>query len=259
MRFPSGTLGLCAGTLGLCAGLLTGCVDATSSTGEEGSLVYSLYTEYDIPEVELTDARIVTGHEQRLSVRLTPGGRQRVSSMASIRHTVRPALGVTMTEEGGADGEPPDLRILVSEAGVYTVESSADGEVLDRIELTFAEPAGVELLAHVRPPWGESFEAASGDPIALEEGSQVTFQAAPLDAGGQRLAGDLTTSVAVDPSWAVVPGQGVVETYEDGVWTVGGEVSFYFIDPTQVTFTLTDPVSGASGAQRFDVAPIAQQ
>lgn len=246
-------------TLALCTGLLSGCVDAISSTGQEGLLVYSLYTEYDVPEIELTDARIVTGHEQRLTVHLTTEGRERVASTAIIQHTVLPDVGVTMIEEGGAAGEPPDLRILVSEPGVYTVESRADGEVVDSIDLTFEEPAGIELLAHVRPPWGTEFQPTSGDLIAIEEGSQVTFQAAPLDADGRRLAGDLTTSLTVDPSWAVVPGEGVVETYENGVWTVAGEVSFYFIDPTPVTFTVADPVSGASGEQRFDVAPIAQQ
>ena len=84
----------------------------------------------------------------------------------------------------------------------------------------------------------------------------MTFQPIPVDAAGDRLAGDLTTTIAVDPEWAVVPGQGVVETYENGVWTVGGEINFYFIEPTLVTFSVIDPVSGATGEQLFDVTPV---
>lgn len=248
---------VCLYIVALSAGL-GGCNDLTSSAGAEGKLVYSLFTDYDVPEGQLTDARLVTGHEQRLLVGLTARGRQEVATPGSIQHTVLPAEGVLVSNQGGSEDSPPDLRILVSTPGVYTLESHIGGELVDRITLTFEEPADFDLLAHVRAPWGEDFQAASGDPIAVEEGSQITFQAVPLDAAGQRLAGDMTTDIAVDPSWAVVPGEGVVETYENGVWTVGGEIDFYFIEPGLVTFSVSDPVSGATGEQVFDVAPVAQ-
>lgn len=237
---------------------LIGCGDQTSSAGDEGNLLYTLFTDYDVPEDQLTDARLVTGHEQRLLVSLTSRGLQEVDSPGRIQHTVLPAAGVFVTNQGGSESNPPDLRILVSAPGKYTVESRDGGELVDRITLTFEEPGDFELRAHVRAPWGEDFQAASGDPITVEEGSQVTFQAVPLDAAGERLAGDMTTDIAVDPTWAVVPGEGVLETYEDGVWTVGGEVNFYFIEPGVVTFSVIDPVSGATGDQDFEVTPVVQ-
>jgi hypothetical protein len=246
---------VCLCIAGLVAGL-GGCQDLTSSTGAKGRLIYSLFTEYDVPERELTEARLVTGHEQRLLVSLTPRGRQEVEMPGQIQHTVLPAQGVFLTNEGGGEDTPPGMRILVSTPGIYTIQSRIGSELVDRIDLTFEEPAGFELLTHVRAPWEQDFQRASGDPIAVEEGAQVTFQAVPLDGAGQRLAGDMTTDMAVDPIWTVVPGQGVIEAYENGVWTVGGAVNFYFIEPGLVTFTVIDPVSGATGEQVFDVAPV---
>jgi hypothetical protein len=242
--------------LALSTSLFIGCIDATSSTGEEGRLLYTLYTDYDVPELELKDARIVTGHEQRITVRLTAQGRQEVESPNLIQHDILPADGATIITEPGLEGEPPDLRILVPEPGVYTVESTGPEGLIDRITLTFTAPADFDLGTFVRAPWAEDFDAAAGDPVVVEEGSQVTFQPIPLDQAGQRLAGDMTTTITVDPEWAVVPGQGVIHTYENGVWTVGGEINFYFIEPTLVTFSVIDPVSGATGEQVFDVTPV---
>src|SRR5690606_1835525 len=99
--------------------------------------------------------------------------------------------------------EPPDLRVVVSEPGVYTVESTGPGGLVDRITLTFEQPADFDLGTFVRAPWAERFDPAAGDTITVEEGSQVTFQPIPVDAAGDRLAGDLTTTIAVDPEWAV--------------------------------------------------------
>jgi hypothetical protein len=236
-----------------------GCVDVTSSTGDKGRLLYSLSTDYDVPQGELTDARIVTRHEQYIMVQLTALGRQELKSPHLLQHSVVPAEGVTITSGASGEGDPPDFRILVSDPGVYTVETTDGGELVDRIELTFAEVGGFELATMVRAPWAEGFDTAGGDPILVEEGSQVTFQPVPLDLEGQRLAGDLSTTIAVDPEWAVVPGQGVIAAWENGVWSVKGEANFYFIEPTLVTFSVTDPVSGATGAQVFDVTPVIMQ
>jgi hypothetical protein len=236
-----------------------GCVDITSSTGQEGRLLYSLSTDYDVPQGELTDARIVTRHEQYITVQLTALGRQELESPHLIQHRVVPAEGVTITGGTAYEGAPPDFRIEVSEPGVYTVESTEAGELVDRIALTFAALGGFELATMVRAPWGESFDRATGDPIVVQEGSQVTFQPIPVDEAGQRLAGDLSTTIAVEPEWAVVPGQGVISAWEGGVWSVKGEINFYFIEPTLVTFIVTDPVSGATGEQVFDVTPVVME
>jgi hypothetical protein len=236
----------------------TACGDWTSSMGEEGRLYYTLYTEYETPQAELRDAKIVTGHLQRIDVSLTAKGYRDIDSPGSIAHSARPDQGVSITGEGGSESSPPDIRILVDDPGRYTIESRADGEVVDWIELQFEMPETFQLISLVRPPWGEDFLTMTGDPIQVEEGSQVAFQPVPEDGQGQRLAGDMTTELGVEPDWAVVPGMSVGNVYEDGYWSIAGEANFYFIDPGIVTFTVTDPVSGATGEQTFEVTPVAR-
>lgn len=243
----------------LCAA--AGCGDWTSATGNEGRLRYTLYTEYEVPEASLTDARIVTGHRQWIDVSLTSKGVDEIDDPRNVVHSADPPEGVEIGTEYLDDRivdveQVPDFHVLVTSPGQIRIESHDGSTRVDWIELEFAEPAGFDLVAQVRAPWEDSWTTASGSTVTVEEGSQVTFQAAPTDASGRRLAGDMTTELSVDPEWAVVPGVGVVETWEDGIWTVSGEVSFYFIDPGTVTFTVTDPVSGATGDQVFEVQPI---
>ncbi len=247
--------------LGILLCSAVGCGDWTSATGNEGRLRYTLYTRYEVPEADLTAARIVTGHRQWIDVSLTAKGRDEIERPSQVVHSAVPSDGVLIGSERIGDASDdieavPDFHVLVASPGEYRIESHEGGDRVDWIELRFEEPAGFDLVAQVRAPWEDSWTTASSSTVTVEEGSQVTFQAAPTDDAGRRLAGDMTTELAVDPEWAVVPGVGVVEAWEDGIWTVSGEVNFYFIDPGTVTFTVTDPVSGASGDQVFEVQPV---
>lgn len=256
MRIATGMLAV----LALLA-LAAGCGDWTGATGHEGRLRYVLYTEYEVPESDLEDARIVTGHRQWINVSLTSKGRDEIEHPDDIVHSADPSEGVQISTEHIDDRYidlevVPDFSILVSTPGEYRIESYEGDERVDWIELQFEVPGGFDLVAQVRAPWEDGWTTMHEETVTVEEGSQVTFQAAPTDDSGHRLAGDMTTELTVDPEWAVVPGVGVIEAWEDGIWTVGGEVNFYFIDPGTVTFTVTDPVSGASGDQVFEVQPI---
>lgn len=245
--------------------ILVGCGgDVTQGTGELGRLRYSLYTSYDVPEGKLTDARIVTGHPQRLHVSLTAQGRREVDAPSRITHRFEPSTGVTVYSDPqgdagdnpGGSGAVPPARFLVTEPGQYTLESVVDDEVVDKIQLQLEEPAGFEVSMKVREPWGEEFAVAVGDPLQVEEGSQVLILAIPVDAKDKRLAGVMTPEITVDPKWAVTPGYNVYRNTEDITWSAGGATDYYFIEPATVTFTITDPVSGANSAQVFDVTPV---
>ena len=85
----------------------------------------------------------------------------------------------------------------------------------------------------------------------------MTVDAAPLDNSGARLAGTMQNDVTVDPVWMAVPGVGVIESYEDGIWVSDGQVNFYFVEPGFAAITIRDPVSGAASSADFSVSPIA--
>ncbi len=242
---------VCAAGVVACGG------DRTASVGDNGKLRYELQTNYEVPESDLRDARIVTGHRQELKITLTDQGRDDVDNPEALRHALKPSAGTTVeTLDNGSESDPPDVRITVASPGTYTLESRQGGDLVDKITLTFAEPAGFEIVTRMRGPWESSFVEVAGDPITLEEGSQVVLLPIPLDAKQQRLAGELSTEVGVSPAWAVTPGMSVIATYEQGVWSAGGEIDFYFIEPATVTFSIQDPVSKAVTDQAFDVTPV---
>ncbi|MEM9490628.1 MAG: hypothetical protein AAGC55_15890, partial [Myxococcota bacterium] len=201
-------------------------------------MLYTLFTDYGVPESQLTDARIVTGHQQRLEVSLTAQGRLDVLQPDRVRHdVVPPNPDILISQDSSTELSVPDVLITVSEPGTYVLESTEDGELVDRIELTFERPGSFQLITQLRDPWTENFIEAEGEIITVEEGAQITFQAIPLDPGGQRLAGDMQTTISLDPMYMAVPGQGVIDTFEGGVWSVQGDVNFYFIEPGSATFT----------------------
>jgi hypothetical protein len=234
--------------------------DVTSGVGENGLLRYSLYTTYDVPQDDLSEARIITGHQQRISVSMTAEGLEDVKQPNDITHRFKPADGTSWAEQTVPTDVEGDYIIpavfTVSTAGEYTLESVADGKVIDYISLQFETPAGFEMSIKVRDQWGSSFEAETGDPVTVDEGSQVILLAIPVDAEDERLAGVMTPTITVDPTWAVTPGYNVYSNTEDVTWRSEGPPDYYFIEPVLVTFTITDPVSEASTTQQFDVQPV---
>jgi hypothetical protein len=186
-------------------------------------------------------------------VEATDLGEQAIENPGEVVHSVEPSEGVTLS---GRKGVPTHLDIEVSEPGVYTLVAKLDDVVVDQIDLHFERPSAVELVSHVRAPWGDSFEPMTGDAITVGEGSQVAFQAIPLDGEGERLVGEMGLHFTVTPQWAVTPGFNVTQTHEFFTVDSDGQPDFYFVEPAQVVITAQDPSSRATGSQSFQVTPV---
>lgn len=243
--------------LALLAGsaLLLACGDITSSSGELGRLNYSLYTDYEVPQSQLTAAHIVTGHTQRLDVVMTSQGRKDIKNPESIQHSVSPTDGVTISTALTSPGIPPSLQINVTNPGDYKISSHEGDTEVDRIGLHFDRPTSFSLLLQARAPYAKDFQSISA-PTSLVEGTQITIVSAPLDSQKQRLAGMMQNTLTLTPHWIAVPGQGVVQAYEQNVWTMDGTANFYFIEPGTATLTVTDPVSKASSSAVLTITPM---
>ena len=73
-------------------------------------------------------------------------------------HRVVPSEGVQLDADGQT--QVPDIGVLVTLPGTYTIETLHNGEVLDSIDLTFDAPASMRLStmsgaarAHSRGTW----------------------------------------------------------------------------------------------------------
>jgi hypothetical protein len=237
--------------------LLLACGDSTSAEGDQGLLRFTLVTDYEVPQSDLRDATIVAGHRQELDVELTQAGASEIDDPELLVYEVTPEVEVESI--GAGEGDPPDLGLLVSDPGRYRIDALVDGLPVDGIDLEFDRTASIELSVRVRVPWEEDFlEVPEGEVTTVVEGTQATFLPIPLGAGGERLAGDIETEGTVDPRWSVVPGASLGGLYEDGYWTVSGEIDFYFIEPADTTVTITDTVSGGSGSHQFVVEAVDQ-
>lgn len=236
--------------------LFTGCGDLVTGTGEEGLVRYTLYTDYDVDEFDITDATIVAGHTQRIVSHLTNRGETELGN-AQLTHRVTPSSGVSF-DLIDAGQQVPDIDITVSDPGTYTIETLDGLDVVDQISLTFDTPAALSVTTQVRDRCETDFNIVAGSTTTVGEGAQVAFVPIPVDAAGQRLAGDMEILVTWDPGYAVASGQNLNGVYEDGSWRLGGPTSFYFIDPGTITATFEDPASDAVVTQTFEVTPVDQ-
>lgn len=242
-------------TLALAA-LASGCGGFAGATGDEGLLRFTLVTDFELPSTDLKEVTIVAGHEQRLDVDLTQDGAREIENPEDLTYTID-APGM-ITEQFPHEDDPPDAVLTITEPGAVRLEAVDEtGAFVDGLDLAFDESTSLELSVRVRQPWLEAFvEQPEGAVSTVIEGSQATFLPIPLDANGERLAGDLEAQATVDPEWAVVPGASVGGVYENGYWTLSGEIDFYFIEPGDVTVTITDAVSQAEGSHDFSVEAV---
>lgn len=241
----------------LCACVFAvGCGDFAGATGDQGLLRFTLVTDFELPSNDLRDLTIVAGHQQRLDVDLTQDGAASIDAPEDLTYTIDAAGNVA--EQFGSEDDPPDALITITDPGTVRLEAiDATGAFVDGLDLEFDESTALELDVRVRAPWEDELDKQDeGVVSSVVEGSQATFLPIPLDESGERLAGDLEATAAVDPEWAVVPGASVGGVYENGYWTLKGEIEFYFIEPGDVTVTVTDAVSGAEGTHDFSVDPV---
>lgn len=242
--------------------LLAACgVDSVGANGELGNMTFGLVSDWYLDQSNLTEVGIVTGHAQSFIVALTEKGERIADGNAdAIHYTMEPDAGVTIVQSGPdseEEGEldvPPSLSLQVTEPGSYALQASLEGELVDRIQLLFATPAALELSLYTRAPWAEDFEALEAtEPSQVLEGTQLAWLPIPVGADGVRLVGDVVAGLSADPIEAVVPADNVEHVNEDEVYDQAQVPSLYFIEPGEVTVTLTDAANGAIGAHAFVV------
>ncbi len=254
MRLHARTLTL---TLTLtAAATLVGCGDFNRATGELGRVQYALHSDYITEDVPLTAVSLVTGHTQPLHTTLTDAGETAAGGDAdAIVHAVD-AAGVVVENRNAGDDECPDVDLTVDAPGTYALEATLDGDLFDRIELTFDTPTSLDLLTRVRAPYGDEWEDLDDGVLQVGEGSQLAFLPIPIDAFGDRLAGNFEVEITADPAWAVAPAWNVYGVYEQNIVGSASPASLYFVEPGFVTVTLTDVPNGVSVTRDFDVLPV---
>ena len=236
--------------------LLTGCGGLNLSTGELGNLNYSLHSDFVVDQLDLTQVSILAGHPQSFGASLTDQGEDRFPDTeddATWSHEVTPSAGVTVS---GSD-DVPSFALTVTDPGEYVVESSADGELVDRITLTFDVPTELDGVTWVRPPNADDFDKVEATTAQVDEGAQAAFVPIPLDADGDRIVGDFVPVISADPAESVVSGLNVLGIYEQNVVVARSPASVYFIEPGAITVSVSDEVNGLSFDQAFSVAPVA--
>lgn len=254
MQFRAPTLLL----LLLVATPLVGCGDRNVATGELGRVQYSLHSDYLTEDVPLTMVSLVTGHVQPISTSLTDMGESLAGDDAStIVHTIDPAAEAILDNRpSGADDQAPDIDVTVNAPGTYMLEATLDGDLFDRIELTFDSPDHLDLLTRVRVPYGDDWDDLDDATLEVGEGSQLAFLPIPIDASGTRLAGNFEVEIEADPAWAVAPAWNVWGVYEQNIVGSASPASLYFVEPGFVTVTLTDVPNGVSVTRDFQVLPV---
>jgi hypothetical protein len=232
------------------------CGDVTSANGEFGRINYSLFTEYVAQQANLTEASIVTGHQQHIYTTLTDDGWSDAKHPELLTHRVSPTAGASLFEISG-EGGVNDMLVTIDAPGTYTFEAFEEEELFERIVLDFEEPVSFELITWTRQPYGDRFEkvADSESSVAVVTGTQASFLPVPLNANGDRLLGDLHANLSADPEEAIVPDY-TVKPYEQNVIAIPEPLNIYFVLPGDVGITLTDPVSQASSTMNFTVNPL---
>lgn len=237
-------------------GLASGCGDTTSANGEFGRINYSLFTEYVSDQTSLTEASIVTGHQQQIYTALTSTGWSDAKNPELLVHSIAPTTGTTLFQTGG-EGGVDDILVTVDVPGSYTFEARDEEELFERIVLEFEAPVSFELITWTREPYADSFQKVSNpeDVISVVAGTQASFLPVPLNGDGVRLLGDLHANLTAVPEESIVPDY-TVKPYEQNVLAISEPLNIYFIQPGDVAVTLTDPVSQASATMNFKVDPI---
>lgn len=236
---------------------LIGCGDASTATGEEGRINYTLYTRYISPDNDLRSVSLITGYDQRIDTDLTQKGRNDTADPGGIMHSIEPGVGasVTMVADGS---DVPDMLVNVSDPGNYTLTSMQGPDLFDRITLSFDTPTNIELVTWLRQASGDFTRQEDQASYAVTEGAQVTFLPIPTNDDGVRLLGEIAFDVSVEPATSAVAVHNVEAVYEQSVWYQESPLSLVFIEPGTVTITVSDQVHGdVTGTLQFDVAPIA--
>lgn len=235
---------------------LMGCGDLTSANGELGRVNYALHTDFEVEGPSLTETSLLAGHPQ--VIHTSPLDSADFAQEDLITHSVTPDTGVTILQGEWVSGGPWNFEVLVETPGTYAFETWLGEELHDRLEVVFDAPSTLDLIAWARAPWEENFEVLSRGE-SVEEGTQVAFLPIPLDAVGERIAGNLFAELEASESGMIIPGANVWGVYEQSIWASTSPSSVYFINAGSVDISLTDEPNAVSAVWSFSVTPSTEE
>ncbi len=234
---------------------LVACGDMSESTGELGRVEYSLHTDVITDGSSLSGALLVAGHPLNIQTALTEdGAREAGRHPERLRHRFDDAS--VQVENETNDDEIADL-VITAEAGIDgDLETVQDGEVFDYLPLSFREPDDLGAITFVRGPMDDEMEEVDGAAHTVVEGGSATLLGFPKR-DGERLVGDIRPELTLEPEGIAVPDFDVAVTVEQGAYGAISPYTVVFIEPGEVTATLTDPVWGVTVTRTFTVQPFA--
>jgi len=234
---------------------LVACGDMNVSTGMLGRVTYRLHTDYLTEEDSLTDSLLVAGHPLTIETSLTEDGDRDVGRHPEALHHRFDDRSVQVDDEDKSD-DIADLVITAEDSIDGELQTVQGGEVFDYLPLSFRAPDNLGALTFVRGPNDDEMEGVDGTAHTVMEGGSAALLGFPkLD--GERLVGDIEPTLTLEPEGIAVPDFDVVMTVEQGAYGAISPYGLVFIEPGEVTATLTDPVWGVSVSRTFTVEPYA--
>ena len=232
---------------------LVACGDMNVSVGELGRVSYALHTDYITTEVTLAGSTLVAGHPLTIETGLTDAGDRKAGKAAEdIRHRFSEPTADVATDE--TDDSIPNLTITADGDVDGDLQSMLDGDVFDYLPLTFREPDALGALTYTRGALDEDMEGRDGRTFTVEEGGSAALLPFPRR-DGERLVGDIRPELTMEPEGLAVLDYDTFEVYEQNVYGGTEPYTIVFIEPGELTVTLTDPVWGVSVERVFTVTP----
>ena len=232
---------------------LSACGDKITGTGELGRVNYSLYTVYRSETNSIQNSLLLVGHSQEITTDLTGKGERDVEDPSELTHVVVPAAGVTWVVDKDS-GSIPDADMTVTWPGSYMLETRLGTEIFDRIQLRFAKPERLDVIAWVKQTQDDDFEkVTTPGTIWVSQGSQVSVIPVPLDSNGTRIMGDFKVEITANPPEAMVAVENILAVYEQNLISSSEPVSLVFVEPGEIEVTIRDVVNEVEGFLTFQV------
>lgn len=234
---------------------LVACGDMNASTGMMGRVTYRLHTDYLTEEDSLTDSLLVAGHPLNIETSLTEEGDRDAGRHPEALHHRFDDRSVQVDDDDKSD-DIADLVITADDTIDGELQTMQDGAVFDYLPLSFRAPDDLGALTFVRGPFDDEMEGVDGVAHTVMEGGSANLLAFPK-LGGARLVGDIEPTLTLEPEGIAVPDFDVAVSVEQGSYGAISPYTIVFIEPGEVTATLTDPVWGVSVSRTFTVEPFA--
>ena len=220
------------------------------TSGELGRINYRLESTYKLDTRSLADVKLVTGYAQNIAADLTPLGWRVTEEPYLGYHTADAVLSLENASIASDWFGFPDFTLLSAQEGNFPIETFVRDQLIDRIELEFARPDDLSVISWIRAPEADEFQKHQEEIISVQQGAQIAFIPIPMNEG-ERLVGEISVEVTVEPSDAAVIGQNIEQISEDGVQSSSSPTSLYFVRSGSVSVGIRDVVNDVTAWQEF--------